>query len=691
MHLLCGPFWWQQQCTGAMPRASPDTAGLVLISFFLGTTKMCSGTWRAAGSLSPITTDPCDEFAGRLICLKLIFTSFDSHGKCIKGKYISIALMSVYFPCNYRWHERFCTMFNSVLADINLNTQIIVGSDINACIGTWTSDEHKQVLGPYGIARSNSRGKNLVHILGSNDMQVENMFFNHTQEDYVTYTSIPTTFHPDGIPSMHDIFAYSQSLHKWIHDCKAVPHGAVSDHKAERLSIMLMSIKFCGHALSRGTINWPNILSDDHNHAMYKEHLLMLMTGPTQWDDHQELILQVGSLTATTHKRQCEGWFQMSHSTRAPLYTECNTLKHEVKNASHLPPAIQATMQSNLKHLTHHISHSVSHAKATWYADICQKIHDMRFDPRLAWEHIRLLTLYKRRNGASQQDDEHDNATPWRDQGDQRLRKHGSLRTSFSQCLQQSLPHRSHSSWTYFTTTCHVGTQWPHHLGRILTCSETAQEWESSWTNMCSSRSIQSHVQCQLTSYSQTCQWLLRQHCWPWTMALESMCASTKKRRPIGPEQMAWHHANGCRLKDFQLSHEQMSLQTPRHVRHQIPIWWHSRTWLLRWLIRTQNNAQSTKKSQSVAFVDLVKAFDTANHNILLDILDQQQLGPKNGTSCIWPCHPSDNNGSHMEENERRMGRETWIVVHSERFPMWSHHEHARCAWRAVLFAVEKY
>jgi hypothetical protein len=33
----------------------------------------------------------------------------------------------------------------------------------------------------------------------------------------------------------------------------------------------------------------------------------------------------------------------------------------------------------------------VLHAKATWYADICSKIHDMRMEPRLAWAHIRLL------------------------------------------------------------------------------------------------------------------------------------------------------------------------------------------------------------------------------------------------------------------------------------------------------------
>ncbi len=31
-------------------------------------------------------------------------------------------------------------------------------------------------------------------------------------------------------------------------------------------------------------------------------------------------------------------------------------------------------------------------AKARWYSGICRKIHNMRINPRLAWENIRILT-----------------------------------------------------------------------------------------------------------------------------------------------------------------------------------------------------------------------------------------------------------------------------------------------------------
>ncbi len=62
---------------------------------------------------------------------------------------------------------------------------------------------------------------------------------------------------------------------------------------------------------------------------------------------------------------------------------------------------MQSTVNSSLKPktscklnslLNHHVTHAVTHAKAKWYTDICSKIHDMQMEPRLAWEHICLLT-----------------------------------------------------------------------------------------------------------------------------------------------------------------------------------------------------------------------------------------------------------------------------------------------------------
>jgi hypothetical protein len=57
-----------------------------------------------------------------------------------------------------------------------------------------------------------------------------------------------------------------------------------------------------------------------------------------------------------------------------------------------LPNVTQDIMQAKLKCLNRQVAHAVTHAKAKRYADICSRIHYMQMEPRLAWEHIRLLT-----------------------------------------------------------------------------------------------------------------------------------------------------------------------------------------------------------------------------------------------------------------------------------------------------------
>jgi hypothetical protein len=144
-----------------------------------------------------------------------------------------------------------------------------------------------------------------------------------------------------------------------------------------------------------GIINWPKILTDEHTRMEYNKHRLSLTTPGINYDDYQEIILKAGMLTATYHKQQCNGWFQMSHATLAPLLKERNEVLHATNQCHHLPAVIQETMRADLKQLNRHVAHAVSHAKATWYADICWKIHDMRMEPCLAWEHIHLLTKGK--------------------------------------------------------------------------------------------------------------------------------------------------------------------------------------------------------------------------------------------------------------------------------------------------------
>jgi hypothetical protein len=91
---------------------------------------------------------------------------------------------------------------------------------------------------------------------------------------------------------------------------------------------------------------------------VYNEHLTLLTTPNMEYDDYQEIILQAGVLTATHHKRQSEGWFQMSRITLAPLMKERNGILHAINHE--LPIETQDIMQAKLKGLNRHVAHAVT-------------------------------------------------------------------------------------------------------------------------------------------------------------------------------------------------------------------------------------------------------------------------------------------------------------------------------------------
>ncbi len=90
--------------------------------------------------------------------------------KKIKGKFLLIALVSTYFPCNDIKHKSFCNILDSNLNAIKSSTTIVMGLDINACIGTHTNIAHTNVVGPHGVPRSNSRGEHLLHTLAAHSL-----------------------------------------------------------------------------------------------------------------------------------------------------------------------------------------------------------------------------------------------------------------------------------------------------------------------------------------------------------------------------------------------------------------------------------------------------------------------------------------------------------------------------------------
>jgi hypothetical protein len=156
----------------------------------------------------------------------------------------------------------------------------------------------------------------------------------------------------------------------------------------------MMSLKHkISTTLTRGTIDWCKIASNTATNKHYNNILLASTeTIAMSYEDFNKSIIAAGTEAALRVISTCDNWFQFSVSDLAPIIAERNEVLDALRSTKSLPPSIVATMRDSLQCLSKHVKDKVLIAKAKWAAHLCSKIHDMSMNPRIAWEHICLLT-----------------------------------------------------------------------------------------------------------------------------------------------------------------------------------------------------------------------------------------------------------------------------------------------------------
>jgi hypothetical protein len=74
-----------------------------------------------------------------------------------------------------------------------------------------------------------------------------------------------------------------------------------------------------------------------------------------------------------------------------PVIEEKNRQVHTLRHNDGLPESVRVSLRCHLARVSKHIKDLVLLAKSKWYSNICSHIHDMRMNPRIAWENIRTL------------------------------------------------------------------------------------------------------------------------------------------------------------------------------------------------------------------------------------------------------------------------------------------------------------
>jgi hypothetical protein len=110
------------------------------------------------------------------------------------------------------------------------------------------------------------------------------------------------------------------------------------------------------------------------------------------YDNFCEAVVHAGRETAMSIESKCEGWYTASKAILAPAIGEKIQLRHRLQERNHLTATEIDQLQQQLKDINKRNRDLVELAKSRWYSGICTNIHNMRMNPRLAWENICLLT-----------------------------------------------------------------------------------------------------------------------------------------------------------------------------------------------------------------------------------------------------------------------------------------------------------
>ena len=203
--------------------------------------------WAAAGRPDPIRPGPLGDSNARFIGIHLLFRPRRNQTQriFIGNTYAPHSGLASDDPLLL---ERFYTSLEETISSATPNgTDIILGGDWNASVGVRQDPSDQPFLGPYGIDCSNAAGDFVLDLARHLDLRVSTSFFK--ARSYATFFDQLHAHRPLQL----DYFLVSQRFGNRITDAKVYhpPGGIVSDHEAVRLRIRL------SRPLTRNKANAP--------------------------------------------------------------------------------------------------------------------------------------------------------------------------------------------------------------------------------------------------------------------------------------------------------------------------------------------------------------------------------------------------------------------------------------------------
>ena len=201
---------------------------------------------------------------------------------------------------------------------------------------------------------------------------------------YSTWSDIKT-----GDPHMLD--AWSTNSAKIFRNCAGCHDFGLpnSDHIGVIAEIVLTSIPNKRETqISTGIIDWKTIQTDEIKNKEFNERLREHLANLPlySYTEFGECVIKAAQMTAMKPKTRRTGWFEESSSTLQPLLDKKYTALAKMKS---VPEAVKPLWKEKLNERTKLVKEAVEVAKAKWTSRRAEKLNQMDVNPKEAWKMAR--------------------------------------------------------------------------------------------------------------------------------------------------------------------------------------------------------------------------------------------------------------------------------------------------------------
>jgi hypothetical protein len=136
---------------------------------------------------------------------------------------MDITLCSIYHPVDNKEYKNFNSTLSLLLNHLPPKSNIILGHDINANVGTNANSgkNFRDTIGPFGIENRNKKVTSLLNLMPSLNLKITNSFFNPRPSRHTTTSTHTTWRNTSTSKSQHmlDVFLFLSTIFKRVQGC----------------------------------------------------------------------------------------------------------------------------------------------------------------------------------------------------------------------------------------------------------------------------------------------------------------------------------------------------------------------------------------------------------------------------------------------------------------------------------------